>query len=89
MSELISIFETWYNTEHNGIDSDNKQVKKLWQDMESYLHKQCSEHTFEQVNDYIFEFSKEIEQQAFISGYRKATVTLFEIFKSNSRKQKH
>ena len=51
------------------------------------MHKQCSEHTFEQVNDYIFEFSKEIKQQAFISGYTKASITVFEILKSTEIKE--
>jgi hypothetical protein len=88
MSELISIFETWYNTEHNDIDSDNKQIKKLWQDMESYLHEQCSEQVFEQINDYILEFSKEIEQQAFITGYTKANITVFKILQSSSWEQR-
>lgn len=67
MKELEKIYELWSNEQ-----SDNSDIIHKWCDLNSYLCDTCSDSVRENIENYILEYGKLLEEQSFISGFKLA-----------------
>ncbi|HBA48914.1 MAG TPA: hypothetical protein DCZ91_14180 [Lachnospiraceae bacterium] len=75
MSEFIEIYNSW--SLHQ---TDNQRVKDVWKELQASLNEWCNEADRTELEEKIDDYSKEIEEQAFIAGYKKAFLLMMEIF---------
>ena len=77
MTELTKIFDHWYmeNSEKDTLKDDTT----LWIEMQTFIYEYCTPSQYEKLTDYLLSFSRQIEQNAFIAGYKKAYHLLSEL----------
>lgn len=75
MSEFIEIYNSWSLRQ-----TDNQRVKDVWKELQASLNEWCNEADRTELEEKIDDYSKEIEEQAFIAGYKKAFLLMMEIF---------
>ena len=74
MSELKKIFQSWSNSQ-----IDSAEIKESWGKIHLYLNQNNGESADTILNELIPVYSKQLEQQAFIQGYKQGVRLFLEI----------
>lgn len=64
MNELMKMYEIW-----NEEKTENPAVIKVWCNLLEMLYEVCSEKDRENLANYVMEYGRQIEKDAFLSGY--------------------
>ena len=78
MTEIEKIFHSWSNNQ-----VDNDEIKKSWGKMYSHLNQDNTNESNNALNDLITIYCKQLEQQAFMQGYKQGVRLFLEILDFN------